>query len=665
MKLTKIETVEDFWKIIPRDIPNNLEFRKELHSKLCDDESAKKLYLELCYQYPQIAFDTAFWTYNPKNKPFCRNLPFILRPQQIKVISDIKNAVDNGVDLLIEKSRDEGATELICKFYALYFSIIPETSFLVGSRKEIFVDQGTNINSYNTINARAIGSPKCLFHKILYTFATMPIWMRPRINKISMHIENQDNASVIDGEATNENFGAGDRRTAILLDEFGRVDHRLAQNIRDSVNDVADCIIYNSTHFYGKGHPFYKLRVSNKVKVILMPWYKNPTKITGLYKSPDLNIIKIHDKDYYKEKYPKAFCDKDVYRYSDLEKDLLIYYPESKINFIADGEDKWRSIWYDYQEKRRDSRDLAQNIDMNPAGSSDNFFDHQVCQRIRTERICKPKYTGEVEYKLNENGKVANVKFVDKGGRNRLLLWCDLERGRPNQFHNYIVTCDISLGTGASNSVCGIYDVNTHEKIGMWVSPNTPPEEFADQVVAICKWVGGTTKVPYLNWEANGPGGSFDKRIRFQGYDFVYRNRKDRLISRKRTKKHGWYSTNESKYDMLLDLRIALSEGLKDNPAYKSLIVYDESTVGEYESYMFYENGQLGLSECVDETTGARSAHGDRVITDGLAIVAMSDVRPAILSKIVTPPSNSFEHRYRAWKQEQELNKRKFRRHRY
>jgi len=360
------------------------------------------------------------------------------------------------------------------------------------------------------------------------------------------------------------------------------------------------------------------------VPVIWLPWYRNPVKNRGLYRSTDLNKLEIIDIDYYKYYYPKIKWKREML-HSELEQNMLLSYPEVDISFLAVGDNKYRSPWYDDEEARRDPRDMAQNIDMNPVGSGDCFFDPDECLRIRQKFVREPTYTGEVDYELHPKSKITNVKFKSNAGRNRFSWWGDLPQGRPVQQHNYIVACDISMGTGASNSVAGVYDVDTHEKVGMFVSPDVGVEEFADQVIALCYWCGGASGKPFLIWEANGPGGAFGKRIRWHQYVSVFTMRAERHKQRRKQSKFGWYSNREAKYDLLLELRIALSAGLRGTPGVKRLVVFDDSTITEYEDYIFYDSGDLGLSTCLDETSGARSAHGDRVIADGLFVLALSD----------------------------------------
>ena len=651
----KINDPDSFYRIIPKDVKENILFRQKFAELSADDTELQKVFLEMCGIKPQIAYNLVLWTYNPRNEEGMRHLPFILRePQQELAVDEIKSAILNRTDLLIEKSRDEGATEIISKYFVLDFILHDGGSYLVGSRKEDYVDGSTSIDLANN---RVTGSARSIFHKMLYGIVHLPAWMIPNILKTHMHIENLNNGSVIDGEATNENFGAGDRRTAILLDEFGRVEHRIAQNIRDSVADVSDCVIYNSTHFYGRSHPFAKLRYSGKVKVFLLPWYKNPEKTHGLYSSPSLNFITIKDLEYYKNKFPKAFngIEENVpFKWSDLKKKKL---NKTDFTLIADGADKLRSEWYDKETDRRDPRDVAQNIDMSPLGSSDMLFDPMVLQKIRVSCLRKPMYEGEMKFNFDRNKKLTNIRFENNYGQKRVKWWGALEFGRPNQSHNYIVACDISLGTGASNSTCSIVDYNTSEKIGSFVSPDLPPEDFATYVIALCHWIGGANGKPYLIFENNGLGKLFDKRRREIGYTFTYVDRDERKKTPKVKNVYGWTSGKTQKFDILIELRAALAEGLRDLKKYKYLIIYDEDTLNEYDDYIFYDNGDIGLSLSQDESSGAKKAHGDRVIADAMAVRAMNTFHKASSAQHARVADGSMAYRRQLYLDEKKKEK--------
>jgi len=657
-----LDSPQNFLKIIPRDVGENIKFRIKLQQILVKDKSAQKVLLEMCRVEPEIFFGALAWTFNPRLPMGYRNQPFILRKKQQEAVKALKEGIDKGHDIVINKSRDEGATELVCKMFAMYWLLNPETMFLVGSRKEEYVDRGTDI-----VPGRVSGDHKCLFHKILYTIAHLPAWMVPNFKKTYMHFENLDNGAVIDGESTNENFGAGDRRTAILLDEFGRVDYSIAKNIRDTINDTTNCAIYSSTHFYGAGHPFNKVLRNQSFKIITLPWYENPEKNYGLYTSPDLNVIEIIDIDYYRKICPEVFNNikpNEPFSYSEFEKSLLTMPPETQeklksIKFIADGCEAipgdLRSPWHDKQEIRRTARDLSQNIWMNPAGASDMYFDAVVNDRIRNKYVQPPAYKGEIKFTLDLEGKVKTVKFKPNFGKNRLSWWGDLQDNRPRQDHNYIIGCDISLGTGTSNSVACIFDVNTSELIGTWVCPDTTPEVFADTVAALAKWVGGTTK-PYLIWENNGGHGiNFGRRItRFHRPGPVYTHTVEDTKTRTKRNKYGWNSNRERKDDLLASLKMALRESLKNHKEHKFVIVHDEATVDELDDYIFYENGDIGASETADQASGARLRHGDRVIALGLCLLGTKEQRKAMHKEITKILPGSMAWRLREARREQE-----------
>jgi hypothetical protein len=118
--------------------------------------------------------------------------------------------------------------------------------------------------------------------------------------------------------------------------------------------------------------------------------------------------------------------------------------------------------------------------------------------------------------------------------------------------------------------------------------------------------------------------------------------------------------------DMLDHFDSALIESIKVNKNYRYITVHDEALINELEDYMFMPGRvDANLSSATMDETGARYAHGDRVIATGLCVLAMNDVRPAILKKRIVPPTNSFEHRFRKWKDEQVRGRKSLRRYRF
>jgi len=299
MKLSKIDSPKKFYEAIPENVEQNKKFRENLHlNLLARDKSAQTLYLEMCRQYLPIMFSSLFWTLNPQNKG-SRNVPFILWPKQVKVVDELDKALKlQQYDFGIEKTRKQGATEIVAKTFAAHTILYEWKNFIVGSRKSDYVDKAGDLTT--------------IFAKIDHVFKFLPPWMidyresaeKGRKNQtLFMDITN----SAINGETTNENFSAGSRATGEFLDEFGRVEKRVANAIEDSVHDVCNCVVYGSTHWYGPNHPFNQALLKDTTHVETLFWWEHgiPHKeVDGLYRTPEHGIVEIIDENYWRQKYP-------------------------------------------------------------------------------------------------------------------------------------------------------------------------------------------------------------------------------------------------------------------------------------------------------------------------------------------------------------------------
>lgn len=642
-------TPEKFLAEVPNTIPENLEFRNMLNRMCAESKDACKVMRHLCLQDIRITFKTFFWTFNPKNAPGYRNMPFITWENQDEMILEVQDCIINGDDILIDKSREEGATWMHLGVFMHNWLFIADSHFLAGSRNIQLVDKR--------------GDQRALFWKLDYLLNNLPKWLMPKSERTFCHLENKENHSSIDGESTTENFAAGDRRTAVLLDELARVDVTIAQGILDAVSDVTDCKIVNSTHTTA-AHPYCKLRrgITAKIKVFVLPWWKDPRKNDGLYKSPDYAEVIINDIKYWRDKYPGYFDDIHEgvpFKTKDIEIAAILS-GEEKVLFIADGSGKWRSPWYDNECKRRSVRDVAQNLDMDPIGSGDMVFDAVILSQIRSDLVREPTVIGEVSYNYScimvgssEIVKLDNIKFTQNTGRNRLKWWGPLmEDDRPNQHHNYVIGIDISLGTGASNSVASILDVNTGEKIGSWVCSNTSPVNFANQVYALVKWIGGQQQ-PFLIWESNGgQGGAFARQIFKLAYTFYYKKRDEKKANRPKSQNPGWHSSAQTKVDLLLEYRESLSWTFRSSEISQKFLVYDEEAITEYEEYIFDGTGKPEPASTAAEDGGARAAHGDRGIADALCNLGRKEQAIAVFDLPTKVKTNSPESRRIKWEEQ-------------
>ncbi|KKK84106.1 hypothetical protein LCGC14_2786680, partial [marine sediment metagenome] len=290
-----------------------------------------------------------------------------------------------------------------------------------------------------------------------------------------------------------------------------------------------------------------------------------------------------------------------------------------------------------------------------PRGSGSSVFSPATLHRIEQSTIFPPKFKGDVVIKRDRE-RLVSKGIVVPGGVGRLRWWGVLRNGRPDQKHNFIVGADIGLGRGASNSVLSIVDVNLSEEVGQWICANTSPEDFADTAIALCKWIGGLNKEPYLIWESNGIGGVFEGRIVKNRYPFIYIRRDETARRKKKKNKRGWCNTkgpDGTKYRLLMDLDIALKEGLSDKPLSKHITIHCEQTIREMESYLFNNAGTphpAKVSE--DEESTANAAHGDRVIALGLCCLALEYQPKAMIERQKQKKTNTLGERMNERKRE-------------
>lgn len=635
-------------KQIPIDPKRNVLFRADLHEYLADaTRQARNDFVEMCRLKPQITFKTMFWTFQPRPdiKPHGEMLPFITWPWQDDEIEELNYFMLHGGKIHRRKSREIGLTWIIegCGLNLWLFT--PGVVGLMASRKEELVDKK--------------GNPDCLFWKLDFMLRNLPEWVIPVHVRTERHLENKWNGNVIDGETTNIDVGRGGRRTWSFCDEFQAVPHVEAESIERALSDTAACKIYLGTSNY-RNHPFSRIGRSKGVKTKFLGWWLHPFKAEGLYWSPDINKVIVEDIDYYKKLAPKVFAKyqkgKEII-YSELEIELLYEYPELKILFIADGgtpeKPKWRSPWYDREEAEREPLDTATNLDGNEIGAGDMVFSQATLNQIIDQHIRKPNIKGEVLFDCYDN-KISGIRYLE-GGKGRLKWWGDLGGARPLQNHNYVLGCDISLGQGQSNSVCSIFDVDERKKVGSWSDAYTLPEQFAEQVYALGKWVGGASGVPFLNFEANGIGQVFGKRIRELGYSFVYRTTTEKKGFHQKMKTIGWTSNTNTKIELLTKYNAALTACFRRRMKAKMFINPDEDAIRECEDYIFNGN-QIILSRCIEDSGGAKAAHGDRVIADALCNLAAQD-QPKVAHEFAEKIVGTIEWRKKRQKDQERTKK--------
>lgn len=580
---TPFPAYESYWKcphsglMVPKNPIENVEWRGNLLTSAEKDPLLQQDLMSLCAESLLFWINAFAWTYHQKEvDPITgaesvvkfEHVPFITWKIQDRLFKKFLYNLEHPKDILIDKSRDMGASWCGIDFIHWVWLFRDECQMLEMSRTEDYVDKPGNM--------------KALFQKHDYINQWLPEWMVPPGTlpggkyRTKMHMKNILNGSCVDGESTTENAGSGDRRKIVLLDEFAKVEK--GSLIRSSTTDVSPFRIVNSTPA-GPGTEYARWKKSGQIEVFQLAWWEHPEKGSG----------------------------RTVWQ---------------------DDNGAWHitSPWYAVESKRRSPKEMAREIDMKDTESGDLFFTLENIKKHVALFGSEPRY----RYHINLDKKIADaivyrkIKSKDykavklnRGKNGPLRVWCKLSLGRPDQTKTYVFGCDIGKGQGASNSVISIKCRETGEKIAEWRDANTPPYTMARVAVALAIWCGGRKPkgLPFMKWEKNGPGIDFGKQlVKVFKYPYCYYMDKQGDKHQKKLSKYGWHSSRESKFELLTEYDRALAHG--------GYINHSIFGLEEAEMYIEYKDGGIGPASLVAESASAKKTHGDVVIADALTIDA-------------------------------------------
>jgi len=572
------------YRHVPKDPIRNMAFRESAYKAGRHSVREAKMLIEACKSDVLFWLNTFGWTYDPRLSA-SKVVPFVTYEYQDETMLEIEHAIEDQHDIGIDKSRDMGASWMCIAAFAHQFLFSEDASFLMVSRVEDLVDKS--------------GDPKSLFWKIDFMLARVPYWMRPPVDRKRLHIENENNGSVIDGESTTGEIGRGDRRTAILCDEFASVDKGF--EVLRSSRDATGCRIFNSTP-KGGSTAHAEIMLNTDIRKLHLHWSKHPEKARGLYtvdRKPSMG-------------------------------------------------GKIRSPWYDDQCKRAANRqEIAQELDIDYLGADYQFFDQEVLETVM-ERDCKePMHVCELSDFDPQAATVGGFREIEVG---RFKLWCPLDAAGLPKPGNYAAGADIATGTGATNSVLSIGDRDTGRKVLEFCDSSMTPQEFARVAVALCRLFKDSRDSPaQLGWEANGPGRLFGREVadECQFRNIYYRESEDK-ITKKKTETMGWWSTGDTKRLLLGNLQKAMREGQFVNPCIDA--------VKECQQIIYsVTNNRVEHAKAINsiDPSGARDNHSDRVTADGVLWLVMSSYRASRTKQQIESerrrmaPIGSF-----AWRQE-------------
>jgi hypothetical protein len=578
----------------------NLEFRKQILERAANDLDFKNDIFAMCSRDILFYVNTFVFTYDPRLKK-AKIIPFITYDFQDVAIDKVVTA--RG-DLYAEKSRDMGASWIFLLSDEHQWHFTDDYSVLLGSRTEDYVDKR--------------GDRKSLMWKIDCILENLPRWLRPETYRIYLHFENLDNGSTIEGESTTGDFARGGRWTKIMLDEFAAVEPD-GQKVLKATRDATKRRVFNSTH-QGAATTFYRLGLTN-IQKLIMHWSIHKEKNKGLYYSVGDELVRLDDWS------------------GEVEVDSQTYNFPEDYPFIKDG--KLRSPWYDNECSRAEHpMEIAQELDIDPFSSDFQYFDPAQIAEIEKENVCHPYAQGYIEFDEDTCDPLGFIPAAN--GPLKLWIYPDY----MNQIDRNLKIgcgCDISAGTGASNSAMAFGNIETGEKIAEYADPWIKPEAFAVLAIAMLKYFNNAFLVP----DGGGPGRTFcDELIRL-GYRNLYYRRNEEGLSKKVSDKPGVFLNPKEKRAVFGIYR----RKQKD----RTFIQRSSDSNQECLQYIYTLGNKIEHSSAVNsiDPSGAGDSHGDRVVADVLLAKCYDFLGPKKVKGKKTenkgdPPKRSFAGRKRA-----------------
>ena len=558
--------------VVPKDVLENVRYRRDMVLAAREDRLFQRLLWSLCSRDLLFYINTFCWLFEPRD---ARELPFVTYGFQDGALKEILDAVGHH-DLVIEKSRDMGASWMCVTVLEWLWHFHGRQTFLLLSRKEELVDKR--------------GDPKSLFWKIDFIHKFSPGWLVPPVDGMKMHRENIESGATLDGESTNEFAGVADRRRALLLDEYSKMDNQ--QTILRGTRDVTYSRIFNFTP-QGAGDASYEIAHSPNFKKLTLHWSCHPLKSKGLYR-PVGREVELLDKEYWT---PERVAEYE-FRY------------ELPLNPRFD----FRSPWYDGEcDRTAHPMEIAQELDIDYMGSDFQFFHGEILNRLKETACRRAHHQGAFDYTRD----LQQFEFVPRT-KGPLHLWLHVDAvNEVPKDRAYCIGADISQGTGASSSVLSIGDTKTGEKVGRYKTNRMDPKEFGRLAVALAKYFNNA----FLIWEANGPGRGFGDGVIEAGYRNIYYRKNEFSLSKKQQDTPGWYSTAENKMSVLTEYRRALASG--------EFINRSRDAMDECAAYIYAAGNKVEHSGALakQDMSNTGASHGDEVIADALCWKGMR--RPA------------------------------------
>lgn len=252
----------------PKAIDDNKRHRANVLLRAKDNRAAQELLIEKSKRDILFFVNTFCWTYNPRVTPTI--IPFITYKFQDETLLDLVDAIQNGKEIAIEKSRDMGASWMMVVLQV--WGLLNGYSSLYGSYKEDYVDSKGDMDSH--------------FERIRYVLEKLPKWFMPDdISSTYMNISSKTLGGDISGDS-GQNFGTGGRRRFVIMDEFAlwNFDKKAFRKTKD----ITNCRIFLGTP-EGKFNVYGQIMTNGEeykhlnIKKIRLHWTLHPLKDEAWY----------------------------------------------------------------------------------------------------------------------------------------------------------------------------------------------------------------------------------------------------------------------------------------------------------------------------------------------------------------------------------------------
>lgn len=540
------------------------------------------------------------WIYEPR-EPGKPPFPFIPFRYQIDAGGQMLEHIGRK-HMNWPKSRDKGVSWLWVAFCVWLFVFHNMVMMAFISRNERFVDSANN--------------PAAMMTRFDFIIRCLPKWMQPVVSGRHMHRFNILNGSVVDGETTTSDSLRQDRRFLALVEEAPTI--RELEEMIGGMWAVTNSIITIGTlkpTSEPGGRTFHARCLDRAIHQVVLHWTQDPRHNKGLYAA----AVMLPELRKHLDEMPDPVQEAVRNESYEIRGDVVHFDPTYKYpdDYEYTVDRCIRSLYYDKACRELSALQVAEELDVDLQLTGRAYFEQATLDYQEENFMRPPMRVGALE----KEGKLCRpVQFRDDV-TGYLYLWCELTRGRPPS-GDYILAADIGAGTGASNSSAFLMDRHTSEQVAEYTRPDQPPTDFAEDCVAIARWFWNA----YVIAEANaGFGLNFLQRIISPtrcNYPSIFFRQDDNSLSHRPSDKPGWWSTRQTKKQMLENCAASMRAG--------EIKVRSEWFLKDAADYVWLPNGTVGHKGSVNtqDPSGAKDNHGDRVIGGGLAVL-IQDRYPA------------------------------------